>query len=419
MCVRAKGWIAGGIAAGLVTAGVVVGTTASAGTTICQKFGSTRTLGGYVAQNNLWGAETPQCISVSGDGFTLTTSGAARPTNGAPASYPSMLWGCHYGTCTTGFTPVRASDPRFARISTSVEFGYVDAGAYDAAYDIWFDPTPRTDGQNTGAELMIWLNHRGAVQPVGSKVGSVRLAGADWDVWFGNIGWNVISYVRSTASTGLSTAVDAFYADAVRRGYAKDDWYLTSVQAGFEPWSGGEGLTVSSFSAGEGGTAPVTQPPVTQPPVSQPPVSQPPVSQPPVTQPPVTQPPVTQPPASQPPASQPPSSAPPVASAGCRISVKRHEWPGGFVRYVTVTNTSTTAMNGWTLSAELADGQQLTNGWSAAWRQDGRQLTARNLDWNPRLAPGSSVEIGFQGSWTGSDQEPRRWQLDGNPCSTA
>ena len=26
-------------------------------------------------------------------------------------------------------------------------------------------------------------------------------------------------------------------------------WYLTSIQAGFEPWQGGAGLAVNSFSA--------------------------------------------------------------------------------------------------------------------------------------------------------------------------
>ena len=68
---------------------------------------------------------------------------------------------------------------------------------YDASYDIWFDPTPRTDGQNTGAELMIWLNHTGSVQPVGSEVATVTTwPAATWDVWFGNSGWNVVSYVR-------------------------------------------------------------------------------------------------------------------------------------------------------------------------------------------------------------------------------
>jgi hypothetical protein len=392
--VRTRGWIAGGLAAGLVTAGVVAGTTASAGTTICEKFGSTRTVGGFVAQNNLWGADTPQCISVSGDGFTLTTSKAAKPTNGAPASYPSLFWGCHYGNCTSGFTPIKAADPRFARVSTSVEFGYVDSGAYDAAYDIWFDPTARTNGQNTGAELMIWLNHRGGVQPVGSKIATVRLADADWDVWSGNIGWNVVSYVRTTASTKLSTAVSTFYADAVRRGLAQDAWFLTSVQAGFEPWSGGEGLTVSSFSAGEGSGTPATNPPATNPPATNPPATNPPATNPPATNPPATNPPATNPPATNPPATQPPATAPatgPATAAACRVTVRRDEWPGGFVRYVTLTNTSTTAVDGWTLSAQLGAGQQLTNGWSASWQQVGRLLTARNLDWNARLAPGASV----------------------------
>ena len=28
-----------------------------------------------------------------------------------------------------------------------------------------------------------------------------------------------------------------------------NSWYLTSIQAGFEPWSGGVGLGVDSFSA--------------------------------------------------------------------------------------------------------------------------------------------------------------------------
>ena len=189
--------LAGTAIAGLVAGGVAV-TTANAGTSLCDTYAQTRTVSGYVAQNNRWGADTAQCLSVSGDGFTLTTSDANKPTNGAPAAYPSIFWGCHYGTCTTAFAPIRTSSSEFAQVSTSVQYGYVDQGAYDAAYDIWFDPTARTDGQNTGAEVMLWLDHRGSVQPIGAKVGTAHLAGADWDVWFGTIGWNVVSYVRST-----------------------------------------------------------------------------------------------------------------------------------------------------------------------------------------------------------------------------
>ncbi|MFL6056200.1 MAG: GH12 family glycosyl hydrolase domain-containing protein [Actinoallomurus sp.] len=58
-----------------------------------------------------------------------------------------------------------------------------------------------------------------------------------------------MSYVRtSPASSSISFPVRTFYDDMVRRGYAQRSWYITSVQAGFEPWVGGAGLAVNNFS---------------------------------------------------------------------------------------------------------------------------------------------------------------------------
>jgi hypothetical protein len=232
---------------------------AAADTQICAQFGSASVSGGrYIVQNNEWGDTSPQCISATDDGFAITTASHNKPTNGAPAAYPSIYAGCHYGACTTGSgLPLAVSDPAFAGVSTSVAMSYPAAGQWDAAYDIWFDPTARTDGQNTGAELMVWLNHAGAPQPVGSPVGTVSIAGGTWTVWEGNIGWNVVSYVRTAPTGSVSFAVNDFYADMVHRGYAQTSWYLTSVQAGFEPWVGQTGLAVTSFSyttSGGGGS---------------------------------------------------------------------------------------------------------------------------------------------------------------------
>jgi hypothetical protein len=41
----------------------------------------------------------------------------------------------------------------------------------------------------------------------------------------------------------------AFTRDAIRRGYIRQDWYLISVEAGFELWQGGAGLETVNFSA--------------------------------------------------------------------------------------------------------------------------------------------------------------------------
>ncbi|MDG6106303.1 discoidin domain-containing protein [Dactylosporangium aurantiacum] len=259
------------LAAGVLTV-VVQMTNAQAATQICDQYGSA-TGSRYVVQNNRWGTDVAQCITVNSavDGFSLDTGNANNPTNGAPASYPSVYYGCHYGNCSPGtILPLPASDSRFRQITTSVSMTYPSGGAWDAAYDIWFDPAAKTTGQNNGVEIMVWLNHLGPIQPVGSKIATATVAGAAFDVWGGRIadngGWNVVSYVRQAAATSMDFAVSAFFDDAVGRGYAQSGWYLTSVQAGFEPWTGGAGLTVQSFSVTTGATP--TPTPTSEPPAS-------------------------------------------------------------------------------------------------------------------------------------------------------
>jgi chitodextrinase len=240
---------------------------AQAAPVICEKFGGTYIQSNrYRVQNNVWGADTAQCIDVNQNGgFTITQAEHNKPTNGAPAAYPSIYAGCHYAQCTSGSgLPMQASSSGFGNLQTSVNMTYPSSGTWNAAYDLWFDPTPRTDGQNTGAEIMVWLNYQGSIQPVGSQVATVTLAGGTWQVWFGNIGWNVISYRRTSPTASINFPINTFYSDAVSRGYAQRSWYLTSVQAGFEPWVGGAGLAVNSFSyttqGGGGDTSPPSTP---------------------------------------------------------------------------------------------------------------------------------------------------------------
>ncbi|MEE4543345.1 RICIN domain-containing protein [Streptomyces sp. V4-01] len=234
---------------------------AHADTQICDQFGSTTIAGGhYVVQNNEWGDTSPQCITVTGGGFNVTTASHNVPTNGAPAAYPSIYAGCHYGNCSSGSgLPLQVS--AFGNPETTVAY-HTAGGAWDAAYDIWFDSSPSPAGQNNGAELMIWGSHAGAPQPAGGKVGTANLAGATWDVWEGRlsgggISWNVISYVRQQTTGSLDIHIKDFTDDITGRGYMSSAWYMTSVQFGFEPWTGGAGLGVDSFgftTSGSGGT---------------------------------------------------------------------------------------------------------------------------------------------------------------------
>jgi hypothetical protein len=379
---------AGGIAA-LVTAGP-----AHADTQICDQFGSTTIAGGkYVVMNNRWGDNTTQCINVTSTGFTVTQAAHNQPQNGAPGAYPAVYAGCHYANCSTGSgLPLQVSSSQFQTIQTSVSMTYPSNGSvFDASYDIWFDPTARTDGQNTGAELMVWLNHTGSVQPVGSKVATANIAGATWDVWFGNSGWNVISYVRQQTTSSQSFSVSSFWNDVVSRGYGQNSWYITSVQAGFEPWVNGTGLAVNNFSYSIGGSVQTGSPTPVRTTSSPTPVRT---------------------------TSSPTPTNTGGGSSSCRVSYQPQQWQGGFTANVTINNTGSSALSNWTLNFNFPGDQKVTSAWNATVTQSGSAVTATNMSYNGNIPPGGNTSFGFQGTWSSSNATPTGFSVNGTACTT-
>lgn len=236
------------VAIGSMAAFVTATQTSQAQEQICEQFGTAIVQDTYVAQNNAWGTSEPQCITVTGSGFEVTQADGSADTSGAPKSYPSIYLGCHYTNCSPG-TNLPQQVSAIGSAPTDISYTYVDNAVYNASYDIWLDPTPKTDGVNQ-LEIMIWLNRVGPIQPIGSQTGTADVGGQQWEVWTGNNGSNeVISFVAPSALSSYSFDVMNFVDEAIARGMATQDWYLTSIQAGFEPWENGAGLAVNSFSA--------------------------------------------------------------------------------------------------------------------------------------------------------------------------
>jgi hypothetical protein len=203
----------------------------------------------YVVQQNEWGGNFGQCLDVNGTAFAVTSGNFNNSTSGAPATYPSIFKGCHWGNCTNSSgMPIQVSAIGTATSSWSTVGA---SGAYDVAYDIWFNTTPTTSGQPNAAELMIWINRGGSPQPAGSKVANVTVAGANWDVWFyTGFGWNYVAYVATSPVNSVTNLdIKALTQDSVARGYIQPAWYLIDIEAGFEIWNGGIGLKTNSFSA--------------------------------------------------------------------------------------------------------------------------------------------------------------------------
>ncbi len=350
--------------AALLAALTAAAPAARADTQICDAFGSTTIRGRYVVQNNRWGTDAAQCVTVTDSGFRLSRADGSVPTGGAPKAYPSVYNGCHYTNCSPG-TALPARLDTISAAPTSISYSYVSDAVYDAAYDIWLDPTPRTDGVNR-TEIMVWFNKVGPIQPVGSQTGTATVAGRTWQVWSGNNGSNdVLSFVAPSAIGGWSFDVMDFVRQAVSRGLAANDWYLTSVQAGFEPWQNGAGLAVTSFSSEvrTGGAS--------------------------------------------------------GGRAACEVTYDTNVWPGGFTADVTVRDTGSAPVDGWQLAFALPAGQRVTSAWNATVSPSSGTVTASALSHNAHIAPGGSQTFGFQGTYGGTFAAPSGFTLNGATCTTA
>jgi endoglucanase len=79
----------------------------------------------------------------------------------------------------------------------------------------------------------------------------------------------------------------------------------------------------------------------------------------------------------------------------CTMSIQ-NQWNDGFVAKIVIANTGTAPISGWTVGWTFADGSTVANLWNATL-SGANPYTASALSYNSTIAPGQSVEFGFQG----------------------
>jgi endoglucanase len=95
------------------------------------------------------------------------------------------------------------------------------------------------------------------------------------------------------------------------------------------------------------------------------------------------------------------------AQTGCSATYSTEsQWSGGFVAQVTVNDTGTTALTGWTVTFSFGGDQAVTSSWNTSLTQSLEYVTASNLSYNGAVAAGSSTSFGFQGTYSASDAVP-------------
>jgi endoglucanase len=108
-----------------------------------------------------------------------------------------------------------------------------------------------------------------------------------------------------------------------------------------------------------------------------------------------------------------------VPASTCAVTYTTHgSWPDGFTTQVTVRNTGTAPVDGWSLRWAFTGDQKVSNYWSAQVAQSGATVTAKNLSWNAKIAPGGTVTFGLNGATAGGpNPNPNLVTLNNTACT--
>ncbi|MFC5825231.1 glycoside hydrolase family 48 protein [Nonomuraea insulae] len=114
------------------------------------------------------------------------------------------------------------------------------------------------------------------------------------------------------------------------------------------------------------------------------------------------------------------TAVPAQAAVACSVTYAANQWgsgSGGFTASITLKNTGD-PITSWSLGFDFpTTGQKYTpTGWGANWSQSGTRVTGTNMSWNGNLGTGASTNIGFNGTWTGSNPSPTVFSVNGVAC---
>ena len=214
--------------------------------------GGSISAGQFYMSNNTWGSSRAGSGSQCSFYNNINDWGTdAKHTNVSTGikSYPSIVYGCHWGSCSSGTAlPKKISALGNVRTWWSQS---ASGASYDSAYDIWFDPSANPGNRASKYELMIWLQWNGT-KPLADKynasgaavpfASNVSLSGKTWNVYRKD---NVFSFLPTSQTGWLSIDVKPIINYCVDKGWMPSSSYMTSVEAGWEITAGGTYRTTS------------------------------------------------------------------------------------------------------------------------------------------------------------------------------
>ncbi|MEN2774199.1 cohesin domain-containing protein [Acetivibrio clariflavus] len=116
-----------------------------------------------------------------------------------------------------------------------------------------------------------------------------------------------------------------------------------------------------------------------------------------------------------------PTTPPQNSSGNFSVNYSQNSWGTGATVSMTITNNGSSAVNGWTVNFTFPGNQKITNAWNCTYTQSGSSVTINNVDYNAVIPAGGSVTIGFNISYSGTNEAPTNFIVNsssvnpGNP----
>ncbi|MFH9005908.1 cellulase family glycosylhydrolase [Streptomyces afghaniensis] len=108
------------------------------------------------------------------------------------------------------------------------------------------------------------------------------------------------------------------------------------------------------------------------------------------------------------------------SSSSCGVGYRvTGSWPGGFQGEITLRNTGTSAINGWTLRWTFPDSQRITNLWGGTATQSGSEVSVAAAPYIATIPAAGSVTLGFTASRATANPSPTAFTLNGAACSVS
>ncbi len=224
------------LAPAVIACAIIGGASTEAATCTSAQYGSF-TIGSYSFNNDIWGSGAgPQTICANNaNSFYITST---QPNSGGVKAYGDV----HYNVG-KALSSINTLTSTFTQTTPS-------AGTWDVAYDIWntsnsYEIMLWTKYQNTGP-VSYNYNAQGNAVPVYTNV---NVGGATWNVYEGNNGHDVISFLRTSKTNSATVDVRAILLWIESKGYF-GNITVGQVEYGVEvtTTSGAETFNFSNYS---------------------------------------------------------------------------------------------------------------------------------------------------------------------------